>query len=306
MSGANRPYATLFVVTVVVIAYETVSTAMAGGTIGKLLVGIRVVELDRDQGVSWAAALRRGSVIGPLLTLAVTIPGLLASVGLSPLHRGVQDRLAGTYVVDRRLARSVRRDQLASIAELELLPVPTRWGWAAPLPARRRGRLHRLDDAPVLVIGLLALTLLAALGSDIRTVLLLTTGPWLVLFLIDETRRIARSGRTAGHRRAGLVVIDIVTGEPPGTGRSFVRALYLSLALYVPVVGWILLLLPDVITMVVTEDHRALHDKLARTVVVVDPTLPAEEQRAASMALDQHGSGALGPTAADTGALRPF
>ena len=287
MSGARRPYAALLIVAVALTAYETVGVALAGGTVGKLLVGLRVVELDRAQGVSWAAALRRGWALGPLLALVLPIPGLLASTGLSPLHRGLQDRLAGTYVVDRHLARSVTRAALVTIAEIEMLQRATRWGWAAPLPARRRGRLHRLDDAPLLVAGLLALTLLALFGRNVSTVVLLTSGPWLVLFVVDETRRVARTGQTAGHRRFGLVVIDTVTGEAPGVGRSFVRALYLGLALYVPVAGWLLLLAPDVITMVASDDRRALHDRLARTVVVVDPMLPAPAQRAASLALDQ-------------------
>lgn len=307
MSPAGRPFAALFVVGVVVTAYEAVMVAAAGATVGKLVLGLRVVELDHPSGVSWAAAWRRASVLGPLMTMGFPVPGLLASTGLSPLHRGVQDRVAGTYVVERRFAQAVDRAQLASIAEIELIPVPTRWGWAAPLPARRRGRLHRLDDAPLLVVATLALALLAAVGSDIRSVVLLTTVPWLVLFVVDETRRIARTGRTAGHRRAGLVVIDTKTGEPPGTGRSLLRALFLGFALYVPVIGWVLLLLPDVITLVVTEDHRALHDKVARTVVIVDPTLARDEQRLASMALDPtFAELAAPPAASDPAAVRTF
>ncbi len=293
LSDLGRPYATLFVIAALVTAYETVSVATAGATVGKLVVGIRVVELDATDGVSWSAAVRRSSVLGPLLVLAVPVPGLLISVATSPLHRGVHDRLARTYVVDPRLAAGITSDDLLAIAGLEVLPAPTRWGICPPAAVRRRARLHRLDDAPLLVLGLLVLALLAAFGSGIGGVLLLTTGPWLVLFLVDETRRIARCGQTAGHRRAGLVVVDTTTGEAPSTSRSFVRALVIGLGLYVPLLGWLVVLLPDAIALVSTADHRSIHDRLARTVVIVDPRLAPEERYRTSVALAA-GAGSAG------------
>jgi hypothetical protein len=81
-------------------------------------------------------------------------------------------------------------------------------------------------------------------------------------------------------------VIDITTGEAPALPRSFVRALVLGIGLYVPLLGWLLVLLPDCITLVATDSHRALHDLLARTVVVVDPRLDAAGQRVAALAVD--------------------
>lgn len=319
MSDAGRPYATWFLIAVALTAYETVSVAVTGTTVGKSICNLRVLELDRSAGVSWATALRRGSVMGSLLALGAPIPGLLASVGMSPLHRGVHDRLSGTYVVDRRVASAVHRINLATIAEMELAANPTRWGWGAPLSSRRRGRLHRLDDAPLLVVATLGLALVAAFGHSLGNVLALTTGPWVICFLVDETRRVARSGRTAGHRRFGMVILDTRTGEPPGLGRSFVRALCLVTALYVPALGfalswwvpvlaWTAVLLPDVLCLVLREDHRALHDLLARTVVVVDPTLDAEAQRQAALAVDiprSEGLGAPGPGVATASGPRP-
>lgn len=286
MAQRSRGWSGLFLAAMVIAAYETVMVATVGATVGKLALRLRVVELDRAGPPSWGAAARRGFALGSLEVLLVPIIGLLLSVLLSPLRRGVHDRLAHTYVVGSAAPPCVESAHLLTYAELEEAPTWTPWGLAPSLDTRRRARLHRLDDAPWLVLGVLLLAAAVSFpfGQNLWRLVLLTSALWLPLFVVDETWRIARFGASAGHRRAGLVVVDIRTGEPPAGGRSFARALSIGLALYVPPL-WPFVLLPDVITLAANSHHRGLHDLIAGTVVVVDPHLDPAEQRARALAV---------------------
>jgi uncharacterized RDD family membrane protein YckC len=117
-----------FVAAVLPFAYEAIQLAMSGQTIGKRIVGLRVVQADpagelpaMTQGV-WRAVINNIGYQIPVflfLLLAVKVfePALLlvfAAVAAlvvfylraawdQPLHQAVHDRYAGTVVVDERV-----------------------------------------------------------------------------------------------------------------------------------------------------------------------------------------------------------
>ena len=78
--------------------YATVSHTLAGATLGKRLVGIRVVGSDgRPPGPA------RSAVRSALMVLSVTLAGAgLLPALISPSRRALHDLLAGTRVVDHR------------------------------------------------------------------------------------------------------------------------------------------------------------------------------------------------------------
>ena len=138
-------------------------------------------------------------------------------------------------------------------------------------------------DAPVLVLAIIVLAGAAGLPVAKLSVIILTSILWIVVFVLDETFRIARYGATAGHRQAGLVVRDTRTGEPPSLGRSFARALVLGLMLYVPLLWPITAI--SMLVMQTSDRGRGLHDLAGRTIVVANPHLDPEEQRQMAMSL---------------------
>ena len=83
--------------------YVVVPTARWGRTLGKLIVGVRVV-MQRDGRLpGWRASILRWvlpavALFIPVVGWAVSI-GLRATLVLDPLRRGVHDRMAGTIVV---------------------------------------------------------------------------------------------------------------------------------------------------------------------------------------------------------------
>ncbi|CAN5630797.1 hypothetical protein BH20ACT2_BH20ACT2_00580 [soil metagenome] len=262
----DRPLAKAFIALLVVAAYEAAFVAVAAATPGKLATGIRVTELDRPGGgVDGATAVRRGlGVSASILTIVPAVAEAL-SITLAPLRRGVLDRASRTFVV-RAGTGAVTSNDLAGYEVRDRPPVWTAHGPAVGVARRARGRASRLDDAPFLVVALIAM--LAALQLGGIGVLLAVSALWLVVFIVDETWRIARFGATAGHRRAGLVVVDRRSGEPPGLGRSLLRALVLAPLLYIPPLQGVLAL-----WVTVSDTHRGPHDLAGRT-VVVDHTVP--------------------------------
>lgn len=83
-------------VAVAALVYVTVAHALAGATIGKRVVGIRVVDLDgRPPGFARSAARSAWAA----LSLALLGIGLLPAL-LSPSGRALHDLLAGTRVVE--------------------------------------------------------------------------------------------------------------------------------------------------------------------------------------------------------------
>ena len=100
---------------------------------------------------------------------------------------------------------------------------------------------------------------------------------WLVVFVVDETRRVARTGTTPGHVEAGLEIVDITTGGHPSTGRALARAVVLAPLLYVPPLQLLLGLWVNA-----SSTHRGPHDLVGHTQVVdrhavqmAAPVLPA-------------------------------
>ena len=95
--------------------YIVVLTALGGQTIGKRLMGTRVVV---DHGgptalpISWLSSFVRGAALTvpaavPVLGGLLAVGLLLAALGLmlvDDLSRGLHDRVAGTRVVDVRAA----------------------------------------------------------------------------------------------------------------------------------------------------------------------------------------------------------
>lgn len=101
-------------VIVAVVLYEVVPVHLAGATLGKALVGLRVVDAGADPGTpargdrrAWpdpvAAALRALVLYGPPVVLGDAGLLVVAAWGVSVLvttsGRGLHDRIAGTRVV---------------------------------------------------------------------------------------------------------------------------------------------------------------------------------------------------------------
>lgn len=87
----------------VVVAYEVVPVVLRGATLGKAMVGLRVVSLDSWSHPGVLAAVLRAFVlyaplalpgVGAALALVVIVPALVW-----PTRRGLHDLAAGTAVV---------------------------------------------------------------------------------------------------------------------------------------------------------------------------------------------------------------
>jgi uncharacterized RDD family membrane protein YckC len=83
--------------------YVVAPTARWGRTLGKLIVGVRVVMQNDGRLPGWRESLQRWVLPAiawfiPYVGWAVSI-GLRATLVLDPLRRGVHDRMAGTIVV---------------------------------------------------------------------------------------------------------------------------------------------------------------------------------------------------------------
>lgn len=278
----ERPIAALTIAWATITLYELLCTAWFGGTPGKSVSGTKLVALDVSGRVPLAGALRRGATVGALTVIPVV--GWLiwiVSTFTDALGRGVPDRAARTMVLPDHLSATITSRSLPGFADSVRPPRMSAYGRVGDLDVRIRARLRRLNDAPVLSVAIGLLALAASLPFATGTLILMSSGAWIVLFVVDETLRVARTGRTAGHELAGLVVVDARTGRRPGNGRSFVRALVLGLTAYVPVL-WPVLGVSMI--MVRWNDHgRALHDLAGRTVVVADLTLDPEVQRQRAM-----------------------
>jgi len=280
----QRPVASLFLVAVAITAYETICTVGFGGTLGKLAVGLRVAQLDAVGNPSLRVAFRRSlaAAIGATL-IGFGWIGWLASVLMSPLRRGFNDRLGPTIVVRRDATLPLTTASLPGYADAVVAPRMTAWGRLATLEERRRARVRRLADAPLLVLGMVALIFAASLPVSKLSLIIITSVTWIILFVVDETWRVARLASTAGHRQAGLVIRDVRTGEAPHPGRSLARAVVLAALLYIPPL-WPLTTI-SLVMILTSATGRGLHDLAGRTIVVADPNLDPEEQRQMAMSL---------------------
>lgn len=278
----HRFWGNLALAWLVVTVYETVLVATAGATLGKLAVGLRVVELDRVGTPGWPAAARRAASTGGLAAVPVVGWGIwLTSTFTDALTRNIADRTAETMVVRKDAEQPIRSKDLAGFADFVRPPRWSPFGRVGDLDVRVRARVRRLVDAPWLAVllGLIALALNAPFAT--RSIAIVAVVVWIVAFTIDETIRVARTGQTYGHRMAGLVIHCPATGGPPSRGRSFVRAFVLALEAYT-VIGWLPLAVSAILVRT-SASGRSLHDLVAGTWVVADPRLDPEAQRRRAM-----------------------
>lgn len=270
-------------------AYEAFFVGQLRATPGKLATSLRVAELDRER-IDPLTAWTRGAVT-TVGTLAVVVTpaavgvmadsgagfllggivvglagGYALSVATFPLRRGAADRVAGTIVVPFEAPAIITSDSVAAGSEAERPRPMTAWGPVATNDARRRARAARLDDAPVLVVLLVAALLAWTAGATVLAIVIACA--WGAAVVVDETWRIARDGGTTGHRREGLVVVDEGTGEAPTCGRSAARAVVLAVFWLFPPLVPVLWL-----WMQLTRSGRGPHDLVAGTVVIAPPAL---------------------------------
>lgn len=279
----HRPLAQLAVAAAVFWAYDTAMVAIFGATFGKRITGLRVVMLDSTAPVpDWATAARRAAATTALAAVPVVGWTVWASSALGdPLRRGTPDRAAASMVTPKKVRLPIATRDLAGYADGARSPRMTSLGRAGEADVRVRARLRRLTDTPVLVAAAGLLALVAAITDVTQPIVVASLALWLALFVADETLRLHRESTTIGHHRAGLIVVDRYTGQPPTTGRSLARALVLGLMVYVPPL-WPLLVV-SLLMMRWSDTGRGLHDVAGRTIVVADPSLDPETQRHQAM-----------------------
>ncbi|HEX2575196.1 MAG TPA: RDD family protein, partial [Aquihabitans sp.] len=220
LGDGERPLAAMAIAWFVLACYEAATVTWFGATPGKLAVGLRVVGLDRTSHPPLAQAAKRAAVNAAFSVLAVVGWALwLSSTLTDTLGRGIADRAASTMVVPKVTALPIATRDLPGYADGARPPRRSHLGRVGDLDVRARARLRRLVDAPALAVAIGLLALAASLPVSTATLLIGSSVAWIVVFVVDETRRIARTGATAGHRLAGLVVLDRRTGAPPGLGR---------------------------------------------------------------------------------------
>lgn len=282
VGDGERPFAALAIAWLVITLYEGLCVQGFGATLGKAAVGIKVVSIDRTGRPEARAAFKRGAVNGALAaSLGIGWVVWFVSSLTDTLGRGIADRAADTFVVHKRAPLPIATRDLPGYADGARPPRLTPLGRAGDLDVRMRARLRRIIDAPVLAAAVGLLALAPTLPVSTATFVLGTSVVWIVLFVVDETRRVHRVGATAGHQMAGLVVRSRRTGGPPSSGRSLARAVVLALTLYVPIFWPVLAASMAMVRW--GSSARALHDLAGDTVVVGDPALDPEVQRQRAM-----------------------
>ena len=272
----GRPVAIGVIAFLLVTAYEAGSIVRWGATPGKRATGLMVVAVDHEGPVPWRSALKRGAAIGSIaLASFVLLPAtfgvvlalyMLVSAATSSHHRAGHDRASDTFVVvAARRPRVVTTAQLDAWFDIRHARTWSSLGLVASVYDRRRARARRLEQAPWLLAFLVASSLVLVTVWQSFVAYLALTGAWIVVFAIDETIRIHRTGTTYGHREFGLVVIDRRTGRPPSWGRSTTRALMLGLFMFTPLVLILALWMKS------ADEGRGPHDRAAGTMVIVHP-----------------------------------
>lgn len=258
----DRPVLAFVVAILLVTAQEASLLTSIGATPGKLATGLRVRAIDHAGPVPPGAALRRSAIVAVVGLSVVGLPALVVSASLSPMRRGFHDRRSGTVVLPRSFGPFIAQGYVRQWETAgERTPV-TPLGPLASLAERRRARAHRLDHAPLLVAGTVALAASGELGDGIGPLVVVSL-VWLAVFVVDETWRVSRYGQTGGHWRERVMVVDRQSGEPPGPWRSFLRAMVLAPLFYVPplqlvLAAWVRL----------SNHNLGPHDLAGRTVVI--------------------------------------
>lgn len=101
-AGADSVFAVSLIGVALSIAYHTVSVARFGRTIGKGLLGLRVVAMPAGQQVAWSYAALRALV--PSAAVLLPVVGNIAGLAVylwavfDKRRQGLHDKLAGTIV----------------------------------------------------------------------------------------------------------------------------------------------------------------------------------------------------------------
>ena len=111
LSGRSLAFAALCVVQVIAVQWGW--EAGRGRTLGKTIMGLRVVRATHDIAESGAGLLPPGAFRALLRTMTTVVTGAIAVVGAfaaecssamdSVRHRGLQDVISGTSVIDERI-----------------------------------------------------------------------------------------------------------------------------------------------------------------------------------------------------------
>jgi uncharacterized RDD family membrane protein YckC len=219
--------------------------------------GLRLVAHDWDKALEHldvALAFWRGEGDAYVRSLRDRVRGLEVECLKHDGHRPSASRRAASPVDPRE----ERLDNWARQA-WAFLRKPVGGPW---VPARAFRRvIARIIDG-LLYSMVMSAALFAFSGSASSTDFGSSLSAVGVLVVI-EGMFCAASGATPGKRRVGTLVIDVRTGEPP----SFLRALLRSGTIAViclTVVGPVI----DAVLALLHPERRALHDRVARTLVV--------------------------------------
>jgi uncharacterized RDD family membrane protein YckC len=103
--------------------------------------------------------------------------------------------------------------------------------------------------------------LLVAGILDRNPIALGAVGLFVGLTVLYELYAVGMAGQTLGMRLVRIRVIDL-RGRAPGAVRGFIRVLALAISVLPGTLGWL--------WAIFDREHRALHDHLAGTLVIVD------------------------------------
>jgi uncharacterized RDD family membrane protein YckC len=115
--ASGLEFAILFIGVALWFAYEVPALANTGQTLGKRLLGLKVVRVEADTPLGYGRAIRRWNPIGlPTLLWPCGIGFVLqfmdclfVAIDRSPLHQALHDRSAATVVV--QIGRSERKQK---------------------------------------------------------------------------------------------------------------------------------------------------------------------------------------------------
>ncbi len=133
--------ALLAAVVLIVALVSAVALGVTGGSPGKALLGLRVVDADTGAPIGFSRALLRIAIVGlaslPTCGLGLAVMAWTAIEDPEGRRRGWHDRLVGSLVIDRRTAPAPAPEAadgprpLVNLTAMRLAPVPTP---AAPAP----------------------------------------------------------------------------------------------------------------------------------------------------------------------------
>ena len=93
----------------------------------------------------------------------------------------------------------------------------------------------------------------------------------MVLVFLYEMPLVALCGQTVGKMMTGIRIVRFDNGQLPGWGRSARRWLVLYGPMLIPSIGWLITLLVYFVSSKLDPHGRALHDRIAGTIVIAQP-----------------------------------